>query len=266
MWIKWAIVCALASALYLVGRWTATRVESRWFPLLVAGGFVIAIPGILFAAYYFHWFDHWAGFISFRAYPGTEFLGAGAGLLAGIINPFVRRHARVSVWAIPALAFLGVSVPFLKPLLASLDRVALADRWEGDVCLQSTASTCGPASAATVVRFLGGRATERELALAAHTAASGTEIWYLIRALGALGFETNVRCRVETLDKVHLPAIAGVKNENTGAGHFVAILQRNDNRWLIGDPLTGGTWLSEEEARQTMEFTGFFLEVVRREE
>lgn len=266
MWIKWAIVCALAIALYLLGRWAAVRFAPRWLPLMLAGGLVLAIPGVLFASYYLHCFDDWVGFISFRAYPGTEFLGAGAGFLAGVIDRLIRKHTRASGWAIPTLAFLGVTLPFLKPLLAPLDHSTLVDRWEGEICLQSTASTCGPASAATIVQFLGGRSTESELALAAHTSSSGTEIWYLIRALRPLGYEGTARCAVARLDEVHLPAIAGVRNKNTGAGHFVAIIQHKDNRWLIGDPLAGGAWFLLEEATQTFGFTGFFLEVGRRAE
>jgi hypothetical protein len=256
----------LAGAFYWMGRRSAQWISRQWLPVGVGAGVVLALPGVLAAAYYFHWYDDWAGFIEFRSAAGSEFLGAGAGWLAGLIDSPVRKRTGASAWAIPVFAFLGISLPFLKPMLVPLDRSALGDRWEGDTCLQSTASTCGPASAATVLRQLGCHATESQLAVAAHTSSSGTEVWYLIRALRPLGFAGKVRCAVLGLDTVRTPAIAGVRNKATGTGHFVAVTQVRDRRWFIADPLTGGGWYTHEEAVRTFDFTGFQLEVTRRTE
>jgi ABC-type bacteriocin/lantibiotic exporter with double-glycine peptidase domain len=130
-----------------------------------------------------------------------------------------------------------------------------------DVCLQSTASTCGPAAAATILRSFDFRTTEAKLAAAAHTSASGTEVWYLIRELRRLGFAATPRTRVRVLGEVTSPAIAGVRNASTGTGHFVALVRRDEDTWHLGDPLTGGATCSTAEATNRFDFTGFFVEI-----
>lgn len=220
-----------------------------------------ALPGVLYAVYYLHGFDDWAGYIEFRSCAGTEYLGAGAGMLAGLADHRARNRMRSSVWGVPAMLALGVSIPFLKPMLRPLDLDQLTERWEAAVCLQGTASTCGPASAATVARHLGHPISERELAAAAHTSASGTESWYLARALRVRGLQVLIRTREPGPDRVQLPAIAGVRNRLTGAGHFVAVIERQAGRWHVADPLHGGAWYADADLRSSFDFTGFFMEI-----
>jgi len=255
------IVCALGIALFCVGRRVAGVLPKGQLPLAMGVAVLLAAPGILYAIYYLHLFDDWSGFVEFRAHRGTEYLAAGAGLLGGLLDPWVRRRFRASSWGLPTLLLVGLSVPFLKSMLTPVDAGTLSDRWENSVCLQSTASTCGPASAATILKFFGTEVTEAELARSAHTSASGTEIWYLMRTLRRLGFETRARTRVTDLDEVRLPAIAGIVNQASGAGHFVAILPGSDGHWLVADPLSGGVAHSPAEASRSIPFSGFFLEV-----
>jgi ABC-type bacteriocin/lantibiotic exporter with double-glycine peptidase domain len=165
---------------------------------------------------------------------------------------------------LPLLFLLGASIPFVKPSIASLNGFEMFDRWEHDVCLQSTASTCGPAAAATILRSFGVNTTEAELASAARTSASGTEVWFLIRELRRRGFTVRPRTGIRTLDQVTPPAIAGVRNASTGTGHFIALVRRESNNLFVGDPLTGGATYAMEDATNLFTFTGFFVEVSRR--
>ena len=77
------------------------------------------------------------------------------------------------------LPLLGVVffsiVPSLKTLIGPLNLDDLEDRWDGEVCLQSNASTCGAASTASILRLLGTEVTESELAREAHSYSGGTE-------------------------------------------------------------------------------------------
>lgn len=125
--------------------------------------------------------------------------------------------------------------------------------------MQSTPSTCGPASAATLLRAFGQRASERELAEEALTYQGGTENWYLARALRHRGLNVNVRI-VTPGDSFPAPSIAGVVLPG-GAGHFVAILDQSPLTITIADPLKGKMIVEKRRADQYYRFTGFFLEV-----
>jgi len=55
------------------------------------------------------------------------------------------------------------------------------------------------------------------------------------------------------------PVIAGVKL--AGLGHFIPILARDRENYVIGDPIRGREVLSEEELKYRYDFTGFYLEI-----
>ncbi|GAA5127463.1 hypothetical protein GCM10023212_32380 [Luteolibacter yonseiensis] len=146
-------------------------------------------------------------------------------------------------------------------IMSPLDRSGLKATWEDGACLQSTESTCGPASAASIMRFLGYRASEREVAAAAFTTSSGTEAWYLARYFRARGLSPRFDFR-ETFDlSAGLPAIVGVRM--AGFGHFIAVLEVREGMVTFVDPLSGKRTLTEEEFRDTHEFTGFHLSVTK---
>jgi hypothetical protein len=57
-----------------------------------------------------------------------------------------------------------------------------------------------------------------------------------------------------------LPSIAGVHLSNFGgAGHFIAILGRADDKYVIGDPLQGRRVLPMSALQTEYAFTGLFI-------
>jgi ABC-type bacteriocin/lantibiotic exporter with double-glycine peptidase domain len=158
----------------------------------------------------------------------------------------------------PSVLFVLVLVPFVKPLLDPLDTRLLKDRYQGEVCLQSTFSTCGPASAATLLRSFGIVASERELAYDSFTSRGGTEIWYLARALRKRGVGTSVVIRPRPDSDIPSPAIAGVVLPGN-AGHFIAILGSDAQHVTIADPLKGELVIDKSQIQNYYRFTGFFL-------
>ena len=236
----YSLLVILAAALYAVGRaW-----GRGW--VAIAVGILAAVPAVLFASYYLRLLDNAAWFYNLRALPYVELAGAGAGLLAGVVQGRV---------AVPVGALLLILVPHLKPLLTPLDLSRLRDRCEGEVCLQSTPSTCGPASAATLLRRLGMAATERELAVEARSSASGTEIWYLARALRARGVDAVA---MMAPGEIVAPSIAGVLLRGN-AGHFIAVLKQSPTEVTVMDPMHGMAVIPRAELAQRYRFTGFFL-------
>ncbi len=228
---------------------------------LLLGGMAVSLPAALVAWHYLDQGPETAWFYEMRAFPGSELLGLPAGLAFGALAASLPRPLLLG----PLLACVLVTFgPFLKPLVGPLPVEQLRARWARQVCLQSTLATCGPASAATVLRAHGLASDEATIARAAHTYIGGTEAWYLMRQLRARGLQ--VRCVWRETGALplaaELPAIIGVKTE-AGGGHFIAVLTRNGDRFALGDPMVGPEDLDSADLRRRYQPTGFAL-IVRR--
>jgi hypothetical protein len=234
---------------------------------LIAAGVVLAVPGVLLAIYYLHVLDRAAWFYRLRALPGSELAAPLAGLLAGTLwsLPALRQKgpARlVTRCALPALLALGLALPYAKPVLDPLKWPDRPRIWRDGVCLQSTGATCGPSSAATLLRALGLPGGERELAGECYSSASGTECWYLARALRRRGLEVEFRVGPPEPETLPCPAIAGVcLGGPKGVGHFVAVLSGGPEGFTIGDPAVGLLRPGNEARTRGLWFTGFFMVV-----
>ena len=196
--------------------------------------------------------------------PGSELLAGLIGFPTGWIGLCLGRHhlraVRLSTIGL-AIAPMLLLIPYAKPLLTPLDRSLLHERWSSGICLQSTASTCGPSSAATLLRFLGKDGDEAPLASEAQTTASGTEIWYLARALQARGCTTTFVSTAVNPPELPYPSIAGTRMGGGVTGHFIAVLDREGDSYVIGDPIQGRSLLPRSQIGTSRHFTGFFLRV-----
>ena len=258
----------LAFPALALGCWLAKRNFSQGKVLLCwCAGLVLALPATVYFVYYTGLFGEPIWFYELRTLPGTELLAFPAGFLAGWIQVRIVPRLRLSPWGtrliIPIVLGFAIAVPYLKPLLRQPQPMSvLHDQWQNGVCLQSTFSTCGPASAATILHYLGVNATESELALASHTSARGTENWYLARAIRQYGLQTFFEFS-KTLDGP-LPAIVGVRlKANGNSGHFIALLEKHGNNLVFGDPMQGRFTNTLAELTDQYEFTGFMLSVQR---
>jgi ABC-type bacteriocin/lantibiotic exporter with double-glycine peptidase domain len=182
------------------------------------------------------------------------FLGFAGGMVATLLHRLLL--------GIPLFGVIVFSiVPFMKPFIGPIASGSFDDEWQDEVCLQSTPSTCGAASTATILKLLGNDVTEAELAAEAHSYAGGTEAWYLARAARARGFDVRFDFRNGFSPQDGLPAVVGVR---MGAiGHFIAILGQEGDKYVTGDPLRGRELLTREELEQWYEFTGFHMCIKR---
>lgn len=244
-------VYALAAAGFVLG----TRLKAyRWYllPLL--------LPALVYAAYYLKVFSEPIWLYQLRSIPGSELLAALAGVPAGAFYAALAHSGRrILPIALCALVF----APYIKFWLLPLNQSVLKETWEGGVCLQSTPSTCGPASAATLLRAMRIPITERELALESYSTASGTENWYLAQALKRRGVDVTYLSTAPNPKKLVYPAIAGTKlGGPQGAGHFILVLDRVYEGYLIADPISGRATLTFPEVQQgRYYFTGFFMKL-----
>jgi len=217
-------------------RWSRIPIRAA----LVALGLCGAAPAILFASNYTLDIPYARWFHEFHAMPGAEITAGLSTAILGVIYASAKlRPARLNtpilVVSTLIIAIL-VLTPFAKQVLRAVDYDALGDKWEDGVCIQSTHYTCVPACVATYVRMLGGHFTERELAQAAGTTTTGTEFWYLARALRRRGYEPAYR-HVNSIGNAPVPSILGVKIGRTG--HVVVLLGKDKDGVTIAEPLRG---------------------------
>lgn len=258
--VAFALALALALALYALGNRLARR--WRWAPArvgLLLIGLVLAFPALVYSLSYLHWFEDEPWLLRLRWARLAEYYAAGLGLLAGTVAGWLpeSRPARlVKHSSILPLTILWLAVPFLKPLFIPITWLPMTDEWQEGVCLQSTGSTCGPASAATLLHAYGIEATEEGLAKLSWTSMSSTENWYLGRALRRYG---NMRYVLAGSHPKHFPcpSIAGTRLAG-GIGHFIVILEERDGQLVIGDPMTGRQTIPLYDHRPYY-FTGLFI-------
>lgn len=258
----------LAAVAFVAGTWLAERTErtrGRWAVFLAAG--LLALPGLLFTLYYLHWLDGFRWLYELRSLPYSELATAASGLLAGMLPSLLRRRRILYLGAqtsVLVLFLCWLSVPYLKMLFGPLAISQLKETVDrGGVCLQSSPSTCGPASAATLAWRAGRFVTERELARESYTTQSGTECWYLARALRARGLSVTYRFTDPAPSRLIPRSIAGVRMGGAnGPGHFVAVLGEYLDTWVIGDPAGGKVYLTKSRLNEgEFYFTGFFMQV-----
>ena len=79
------------------------------------------------------------------------------------------------------------------------------------------------------------------------------------RAVRARGFEARFDLGSGFEPERGLPAVVGVRFGLTG--HFIAVLGREGERFVVGDPLIGRELLTREQMERRYEFTGFHLRI-----
>jgi hypothetical protein len=221
-----------------------------------------SVPGILFVVYYTKLLGEPLWLYRFRAIPGSELSAAGLGLLGGMIQGSRANSPRfkklTSVFGLPVLFAFLLIAPHLKPLLRPLRLPVSPNAATDGVCLQSTPSTCGPASAVTLAKLGGVELDEHQLARECFTSERGTENWYLARALQRHGLKTEFKELPPDMKELPYPAVAGVVLSH-GTGHFIPILGKEGTNYIVGDPMQGREVKSLDELRAEYRFTGFFL-------
>ena len=87
----------------------------KYNPLVIAG-VLMALPGIVFSAYYLRLFGEAVWLYEFRSLPLTELVAGGAGFLAGLLHgrfsskPRFRRTAGRRLF--PGVLILGLLMPY----------------------------------------------------------------------------------------------------------------------------------------------------------
>jgi len=186
--------------------------------------------------------------------------GAIGGLAIGAASAAVRtlpsRVTRGAVIGVFAFTGLALALYYRTSEIFLPFEPSSENRWKGDVCLQTSGTTCGAASLATCLRVLGVSATEHDLARAANTSQEGSLISDLARAARHRGVKA-VFLQGDAVSNIPLPAIA--QTTISGVPHFVAIVEHDGQR-VIADPLGGYRPLNSKGYT----WTGVFMSLSRR--
>lgn len=225
------------------------------------------------------------GYAQFRALAYSELLVCLSAPFAGIVCVGItsilskadgKRWLKRSIYLLCLFTVLGyTSLPFVKQLAKPRpfypNAATLGNRWVDGVALQTTPSTCGPASLATILARYGGAETEAEIAVQAYSSSRGTENWYLARYVEQLGYQYRFLTE-PNIAKVPTPSIIGVNvnrmnraGNPSRAGHFITLLDSSDGYHLIADSLSGLHRLTPEEFKQKYRYRGFVLHITQAE-
>jgi hypothetical protein len=250
------ISAILAIVAFFVSYRTTTDIPAKKRIMLAMLAMAAAIPGASFAFFYTQILPEAAWYYQFRSILGVELLLVFLGVAGGLVASFFPRM----LLGFPLFAVAAFSIiPFIKPFVGPIPDGKLRDEWDGDVCLQSTSSTCGAASTATILKQLGTDATEPEIAAEAHSYSGGTEAWYLARAARSRGFDVDFVFTSGFSPEIGLPAVVGVRLGSIG--HFIPILGQKGDLFIVGDPLRGRELLSRRELNERYRFTGFHMRI-----
>ncbi len=215
---------------------------------------IMALPALSFALYYLHILEPPIAYIQFRAIPYIEILSSLIGITIGY---FIDKSLIINT----LLASIVILVPFLKPIVSPIKQ-ELPNKWADKICLQSGWSTCGAASLATIFQFYDIPKTEQEIAHKSHSCASGTEIWYLIRFAKQHGLEVNY-LKINRLNDVKIPSILGTTLSG-GVGHFITLLGKEGENYVIGEPLKGKLTVSETEFKKNYKLHPIALQFTKK--
>ncbi|CAK8720903.1 hypothetical protein GCAAIG_10455 [Candidatus Electronema halotolerans] len=174
-------------------------------------------------------------------------------LLFSLILPlaFRLRHQdrhKMAVVAVLFIAALEGLMQFLtRPLAPQLTRQENRD----GIIMQSSPSSCVPASAANLLRLYGMERSEPELAaLFGSTLLSGTSAAQLIYGMRQLGIHGQRRYAPDRdISKIKAPAMLFVDYAGT-ENHAVALLRADQESVELADPLVGRKRITPKELRK----------------
>jgi hypothetical protein len=255
--IVFAITFAVFIALHIAAWKMAEKLpaKARWLAGVVS--LLPCLPGAWFVLYYLHWLPEPPLLYQLRALPFSEGFLAAFGIAGGIWRSLLPK------WLKPlptASAVFLLVIPFLKPVFRPIDPSQLSERWEGDACIQSSMVTCGPASAASILRYLGDREVrESDLAREGWTSRTGTEAWHLAKAVERRGFKVRFLAPEGLPEAKDLPGILGTGG--AGAGHFIAVLELTPEEIVFVDPLRGKDRMRIERFLQWHMIHPFFMSI-----
>jgi hypothetical protein len=178
------------------------------------------------------------------------------GILLGLAWGAFKREALPNARAL--VLTVNLCQAGLLLMTAWLQRVVVADlsdtKWTGKMLLQTSGSSCAPASAANVAGLLGLHYSERDMGRFMSTRAAGTSPAFIIRGLRQAGITgRKFADAAVNLEALPLPAILIVDHPAAGpeSHAVVAVKYDAEKKTLeIWNPLTGSEIMTRTELKR----------------
>ena len=255
------ITLLFVMAAFLFGIFVSSKKRAKWlswYCFSLAALIVVNLPNFIVELSYVEPFNtlHY-GYIRYA------FIGFG---IAGVFSPLLRhipeKRTRIlmviMVWLFQVRYVL---VPVGSPIVYRNEVAGLETKFQGQICMQTTGYTCGPASAVTALRAIGVNASEADIGVAADTTPMlGTNERLLAEAIEEL-YVVDCECRhFESIDAMagKCPVLAVIKY-SFWFDHFVAVLDVTDDYVFLGDPLNGRWKMKREEFESKWRKKGVFF-------
>jgi hypothetical protein len=183
-------------------------------------------------------------------------------LLGRLKRPLLKT---VVVTAMIGAVIWGAMLPLFMPVLMKENLAKLQTKMDADnVCVQSTAYTCGPAAAVTALRRLGLTAHEGEMAILSHSSPiSGTLPWCLYKAIKNRYASEGLDCHLRHFDSVsqlrEAEVTLAVVKDAFLLDHCVAVIEVDDDTVTIADPVLGQMKMSHKDFESVWRFYGIAL-------
>jgi predicted double-glycine peptidase len=191
-------------------------------------------------------------------------LAFGGAMVFGTLLPRLRLRRQRTVLGVlvAVIVLIEAAWPFLAPAFNRRHLASLVTQFDGDgVCIQNTDYTCGPAATVTVLKEVGVRADEGELAILFGTTSStgspaDTVAARLTERFRAADLRAELRAfrSVEEL-RGQTPMLAWMKFAFL-TDHVVAVLEVGPERVVVGDPFRGRRVLTPAEFESEWRFVG----------
>ena len=155
------------------------------------------------------------------------------------------RLRKVAVMALCAAAPIFLWTPMSYCFSQRADAPAVFDA--NGICRQQYESSCGPASAATLLRTFGIHADEKKMAALSLMRPNGVTVLELYRGIDAVLDGTDLRPRIirsQSLD-INPPFLAVVRRP--AGEHCVVVLKVEHDAVFIGDPARGRFAMTHEQ-------------------
>lgn len=207
-------------------------------------------------------FGYHSWHIEFRSISYIELLSAFWGLFISYSITFLKSlkslNIRCNIFS--KYFYLIAILLIISPFTGELIPIKISkDVWNQDVCLQSTSSSCTAASMATILRKFDIHKTEKETAQLLKTSQFDTSAWDILRCARKNNLKP-ICYNPSSFTNAPYPSILFVKCK--GIAHSITLLGKDEDKYIIGDPLHGALWLTESHFNTLYKFENFFIHFV----
>jgi predicted double-glycine peptidase len=238
-------------------------------PYWLGGYFLSLILTVILILPRLYYPAHFMPLLSILLVGRIRFIILGFAVTVGLVAPIDRLPYRLEQILVCVLMSIVIGwftvMPFLAPALLQDSFASLKTRINSQgICFQSTDYTCGPAAAVTALNQFGIKADEGQLAILSHTSpVIGTLPKCLADALTKEYADKGIDCNFRFFDSIDQLRDADVTlvvvKDHFLADHCIAVLNVDDDKVTVADPVLGKCIISRKDFAKEWRFSGIAI-------